>query len=66
MLCQFFRRDAEAAQRAEAGVDAVDGAGLRREGLDQLTAAPDLGTGFGGDFTGGLEAGDLPCLADGV
>ena len=31
VLRQFFVRDAKAAQRAEAGVDAVDGARLRRE-----------------------------------
>ena len=48
MLGQFLGRDAASAQWAEAGVDAINGAGLRRQGLYQLPAASHQRARFGG------------------
>ena len=65
MLRQFVRRDAEAAQRAEAGVDAINGAGLRGERFDEFAAAADERAGVVGQRAGRPEAGDLPCFRNG-
>jgi hypothetical protein len=41
VLLLVFARNAETAQRAKAGVDAIDRAPLRGEGFDEQSAAAD-------------------------
>src|SRR5580700_6647688 len=65
MLFLVFAGNAEAAQRAEAGVDAINRARLRGEGFDQFAAAADERTRFAGKFAAGAERGDLPDFANG-
>src|SRR5882757_4320359 len=65
MLGQILVADAKAAQRAEAGVDAVNGAGLGGECLYQFAAATNERTGFRSQFAGGLQRSDLPDFLEG-
>src|SRR5258707_3923682 len=65
VLAQLLGRDAVSAQWAEAGVDAVNRAGLRRQRLHQLAAALEQRPGLRRQFTRSLERGDLPEFPDG-
>ena len=65
MLFLVFAGNAEAAQRAEPGVDAVNGARLRGEFFDEFAAAADERTRFAGKFAAGAECGDLPDFVNG-
>ncbi len=65
MLLLVFAGNAEAAQRPEAGVDAVDGSRLGGQRFDQFTAAADEWTGFIGERAGDLKRGGLPDCGDG-
>ena len=57
--------NAEAAERAEAGVDAVNGARLRGERFDEFAAALDLRPGFRCERAGKIQSGNLPGFGDG-
>src|SRR5271170_5990159 len=65
MLFLIFAGNAKAAQRAEAGVDAVNRAWLRGEGFDEFAAAADKRSGFIRERAGKVQTGDLPEFFDG-
>ena len=65
MLREVGVAHAKTAQRAKAGVDAVDGAWLRGEFFHELAAATDERTGVVRQFARGFLRGNLPGLGDG-
>ena len=65
MLGQVFCRDAKTAQRAEARVDAVDGARLGGQGFDQLAAAPNQRPRFGHQRAWVLKTSGSPEFLEG-
>src|SRR5437762_3493630 len=65
VLREILIRDAKTAQRAEPGVDAVNGARLRGERFDELPAAQDQWTRLARQFAGSLQRGGLPDFGDG-
>ena len=65
MLGLVFRADAKATERAEPGIDAVDGARLSGQRFDKGTALTNERARFVGEGTRRLQNGDLSQLADG-